>query len=149
MRPFFQFSVTGIAMCRSARLYLCARCHEQVIICSHCDRGNPYCSKQCSVQSRQEKQRQASARYQSKFKGRQANARRQQQFRQRHAKKVTHQASSDLSDYDLLLTEPKSVKTTIKKRSVIQASFFTCHFCGCRWCEKVRPTFINRFNRSS
>jgi len=26
----------------SARLFNCARCRRQVVICSHCDRGNIY-----------------------------------------------------------------------------------------------------------
>ena len=32
----------------SARLFNCARCRRQVVICSHCDRGNRYCGKRCA-----------------------------------------------------------------------------------------------------
>ena len=39
-------------MARSARLFLCARCRDQVLLCSHCDRGQVYCSRACSVASR-------------------------------------------------------------------------------------------------
>ena len=103
-------------MCRSARLYNCARCHHQVIICSHCDRGQSYCSGTCSIQSRREKQQEANGRYQSTVKGRHFHATRQQQYRQRQKQKVTYQGSVNLASYDLLLAKPdrdKSVKKVI------------------------------------
>ena len=31
-----------------ARLFLCARCRRQVLICSRCDRGQQYCGARCS-----------------------------------------------------------------------------------------------------
>jgi len=40
----------------SARLFNCARCRRQVVICSHCDRGNIYCSKRCSQTARREEE---------------------------------------------------------------------------------------------
>ena len=101
-------------MCRSARLYNCARCHHQVIICSHCDRGNIYCSGHCSTQSRLEKQQEANCRYQSTAKGRHGHATRQQHYRQRQKQKVTYQGSVDLAAYDLLLVEPEAEKIVKK-----------------------------------
>ena len=41
----------------SARLFNCARCRCQVVICSHCDRGNIYCGKRCSETARRQSQR--------------------------------------------------------------------------------------------
>ena len=38
----------------SARLFNCARCRCQVVICSHCDRGNLYCGKRCSQAARRQ-----------------------------------------------------------------------------------------------
>jgi signal transduction histidine kinase len=32
----------------SGRLFLRARCRAQVLLCSHCDRGNRYCGRSCS-----------------------------------------------------------------------------------------------------
>jgi hypothetical protein len=37
-----------------ARLFNCARCHRQVVICSRCDRGNLYCGSQCAQSARGE-----------------------------------------------------------------------------------------------
>ena len=41
-------------MDRSARLFLCVRCREQVMPCSHCDHGQLYCSPSCSLAGRRE-----------------------------------------------------------------------------------------------
>ena len=136
-------------MQRSARIYNCARCHCQVIICSHCDRGNRYCASHCAVQSRQEKQRDARVRYQSRLKGRHSHAKRQQRYRQRQKEKVTHQCSPELPPYDLLLVEPKTVTTRIKKRPLAKIARFYCHFCGCRCSEQIRWEFIHQQNRHS
>ena len=112
----------------SARIYNCARCHCQVIICSHCDRGNRYCAGNCTVQSRQEKKRDARARYQSSPKGRHSHTKRQQRYRQQQKEKVTHQCSPKLPPYDSLFVEPKTVTTHIKKRHLVKRSRFYCHF---------------------
>jgi hypothetical protein len=36
----------------TARLFLCARCRAQVLICSCCDRGNIYCGEGCAEEIR-------------------------------------------------------------------------------------------------
>jgi hypothetical protein len=41
------FGGAGVRMDQTARLYLCARCRVQVVLCSHCDRGNRYCNRAC------------------------------------------------------------------------------------------------------
>jgi len=134
-------------MCRSARLYNCARCHHQVIICSHCDRGNVYCSGQCAKQSRLEKQQQANGRYQSTAKGKHCHATRQQHYRQRQKQKVTYQGSVDLALYDLLLAEPEGDKT-VKKAAIspllTDKSAHVCHFCGCRCVQQLRWVFLHQ-----
>ncbi len=136
-------------MCRSARLYNCVLCHCQVIICSHCDRGNNYCSGKCSAQSRQEKQRKACQRYQSSSRGRHLHALRQRHYRQRKKEKVTHQGSPGLVPYDLLIVEPKRVTTHQKSSFSTQTSTFYCHFCGCRCHELLRWAFLHQQPRQS
>lgn len=134
-------------MCRSARLYNCARCHHQVVICSHCDRGNIYCSGHCATQSRLEKQQEAKGRYQSTAKGRHCHATRQQHYRQRKKQKVTYQGSVDLASYDLLLAEPEAenpVKKVIPPSVLIDKSAHYCHFCGCRCMQQIRWVFLHQ-----
>ena len=109
-------------MNKSARLYNCAHCHVQVVICSDCDRGNIYCNLGCSKKSRIRNHRVANQKYQKSFKGRQKHAERQQRYRQRQKeknKKVTDQGSPILSPNDLLQPKPNENKKPI-----------CCHFCG-------------------
>jgi hypothetical protein len=92
-------------MDRPARLYLCARCRVQVILCSRCDRGNRYCGMQCRHQARELARREAAQRYQRSWRGRIAHAQRSRRWRQRRAARdaacgtgdqahnVTHQGS--------------------------------------------------------
>jgi len=87
-------------MDRAARLFLCARCRDQVLLCSHCDRGQQYCSRSCSSVSRRERRRQTAQRYQSSRGGQLKHAARTACWRQRRRSlrqaivdinKVTHQ----------------------------------------------------------
>ena len=160
-------------MCRSARIYSCARCNCIVIICSQCDRGNIYCAGECAAQARQEKQAKAQKSYQNSPKGHRLHALRQQKYRQRQLEKVTHQSSQQLVPYDVLTT-PCKEKTTrdepplrelvvslgtdevLKKTSEVTETAteagkpdLHCHFCGGRCSEALRWAFLYRQNRHS
>ena len=78
---------------RSARLFHCARCHCQVIVCRRCDRGNVYCFNGCASAARNRSLRDAAVRYRRSHRGRLANAARQRRYRARR-QKVTHQGSA-------------------------------------------------------
>ena len=113
----------------SARLFNCARCSRQVIICSYCDRSNIYCCPECSQLARKKSLRDAGKRYQSSLKGRHKHADRQRRYRQRLAKKVkivTHHTSPILSDNDLLPQPCEQKKRLIQP--VIKTIY--CYFCG-------------------
>lgn len=71
-------------MDRPARLFVCARCRVQVVLCSYCDRGQRYCTPSCSRQARHAAQRDTQRRYQASRAGRMAHARRAQRWRIRH-----------------------------------------------------------------
>ena len=133
-------------MCHSARFYNCARCQQQIKICSHCDRGNIYCPEGCSEQSRYEKQKEAALRYQSSPKGRLLHAKRQQQYRQRQREKVTHQGSPALIVYDLLITEQKVIINRPKISFLTKIKGMVCHFCGRQCSELLRWSFLHRQN---
>jgi hypothetical protein len=92
-------------MDRVARLFLCARCRDQVLLCSHCDRGQQYCSRSCSSVSRRERRRETAQRYQSSRGGQLKHAARSASWRERRRSlrragagddinKVTHQGCS-------------------------------------------------------
>jgi hypothetical protein len=81
---------------RPARLFVCARCRAQVLLCSHCDRGNRYCGRGCRREARDAARREAGRRYQRSHRGRMAHAARSRRWRRRRAEAahdVTHQGS--------------------------------------------------------
>jgi hypothetical protein len=133
------------------RLFSCARCRKQVLICSTCDRGNIYCSRACSHFSRQESVRQASRRYQRSPPGARNHARRQTAYRRRQ-KKVTHQGIAPrLRKAKRLRARPRFVS----RRSFLRATGVSgpdlsdllpdcCHFCGCESSGFHRRGFLGR-----
>jgi hypothetical protein len=79
---------------RPARLYLCARCRIQVVVCSRCDRGNRYCGRACWRQAREGARREAASRYQRSQRGRMAHAARARRWRQRAAARHGHDGAA-------------------------------------------------------
>ena len=87
------------------RIYLCLLCHQQVKICTYCDRGNVYCSKNCSALARQKNLRRSNQRYQNTYQGRRNHAKRQSNYRSRKnaqdhpsKNKVTHHSSPTVAN---------------------------------------------------
>lgn len=68
---------------RSGRLFRCAGCGRLTIICNHCDRGNIYCSPECSQKARRCKQRAVNKRCQGTRAGRKKHAERSSRYRAR------------------------------------------------------------------
>jgi hypothetical protein len=77
-----------------ARLFVCARCREQVLLCSRCDRGQRYCGRVCSRAARRQSLCAAASRYQRSWGGRIAHAARSRRWRQRCREQVRDQASA-------------------------------------------------------
>src|SRR5262245_50950265 len=126
----------------SARLYLCARCQAQVLICSCCDRGNIYCARECAEVVRRSAQREASKRYQATDRGRRNHAERARKYRAQ--KKVTHQGSP-LQRTDDLVSEgwaitPSTLRPRRSLPHVPREAPLRCHWCGCRCSPFVRRT---------
>ena len=146
-------------MDRTARLFLCACCRDQVLLCSHCDRGQLYCSRACSRVSRRERRRQTAQRYQSSRCGQLKHAARTARWRERrslrqHINKVTHQgclvAHADAplpacnipsADEFIIGTEPR---TDAVLASVGTVAFTTrvCRHCGHRLLPHVRLDWL-------
>ena len=102
------------------RLYSCARCAEQVRICSDCDRGNRYCAGECAQIRRRESRHRAGTRYQLGYRGALRHAARQSVWRKRQAQKVTHQGSRPSTDPVIVATS--STQTTTEGTHVDTAS---------------------------
>jgi hypothetical protein len=80
----------------SARLFLCKRCRDQMLICSHCDCGHVYCDR-CAEAARRQRQREAGKRYQATRKGRRAHAARQCAYRARRNDVTRRCAPADVA----------------------------------------------------
>ena len=109
---------------QSARLYHCASCHLQTIVCSFCDRNNIYCGPRCSRAARVRSCHLACQRYQKSLRGRHKHAKRQQRYRERLRKKVTHQSSPVLPPHAVLPPKPNE-RISEKVQGLVH-----CHFCG-------------------
>ena len=101
---------------QTGRLFQCARCQAQVLVCSRCDRGQRYCAAGCADITRLNRQREAGKRYQQGRAGRHKHAQRMHQWRKRRAaataaaaaaKIVTHHGSQ-ATPADALLTGNES-----------------------------------------
>ncbi len=110
----------------AARLYFCARCRRQVVICSRCDRGNQYCGEGCAQQARATSLQTAAKRYQQTQSGRHRHAARQRAYRARK-KSVTHQGSAQ-GVVHAVVTREREVRLWMR----IGSSFTSihCHQCG-------------------
>ena len=73
----------------SSRLFYCALCYTQCVICSPCDYGQIYCSPDCSKSARQKSCNEAEKRYQQTPKGKLNHKLRQQRYRERQSKIMT------------------------------------------------------------
>ena len=121
---------------KTCRLFNCEKCHKQVLICSHCDRGNIYCSKECSRQARTESSQTAGKRYQNTHQGRMNHAHRQSIYRARQNKeieKVTHQGSNEIT-----IHVPLEVKELPEDNRSTNEKHVFCDFCGCACSDFIR-----------
>jgi len=122
--------VAEVDMLRSARLFLCVRCRAHVLLCSHCDRGQVYCTRACSFAARRERRRHTAKRYQDSRSGRLKHAARTACWRKRRRSpqlasagggidKVTHQGCLPLStDASLLACDTTHVGEPITQDAV-------------------------------
>lgn len=126
------------------RLYACARCRAQVLICRHCDRGNRYCPG-CAPEVRSARVREAGRRYQASRRGRFAHAARMRRWRASR-KKVTHQGPPIPHSNDVLLADLDAA-IALANAAEKMAELLTqprCHHCGQPLPVFMRTGFIRR-----
>lgn len=156
---------------QTGRLFLCARCQAQVLVCSQCDRGQRYCAAGCADITRLSLQREAGKRYQQGRAGRHKHASRMHLWRKRRAaaaKIVTHHSSPVTPSDDVLAgnesplaispdSQPQSpcrpialetiaLSATANTRNCVPASVWHCHWCQSPCPALVRQGFL-RYNR--
>jgi hypothetical protein len=128
----------------SARLFLCAGCRLQIVVCSCCDRGQIYCAEDCSQRARRCSLQCAGQRYQNGSSGRRRHAARQSRYRARD-KKVTHQGSPPPPVNDLLAPgSPMSASGVATPQDRAWRTITHCHWCGRPCPPLVRQGFLRR-----
>jgi hypothetical protein len=134
-----------------ARLFVCARCRAQVLICSCCDRGQIYCAGGCAQAARYRAQRAAGQRYQTSRRGRLTHAVRARRWRARQ-KNVTHQGSPPRPADDVVAADAAACASRPATASPCGATrsrghgrgLWRCHWCGCLCPPRVRIAFLRR-----
>ena len=122
----------------SNRFYNCVRCHQQVIICTYCDRGNIYCSGKCAKLARKENLKQAGRRYQNTARGKLMHAARQAKYKRTQNKKMTHQGSP----VQPVETESTQGITRDSEGDVV-TDCNRCHFCKKNASKFLRYRFLD------
>jgi len=132
----------------SARVFVCARCLAEVVVCSACDRGRRYCGRECSAQARRASMLEAGRRYQSGRAGRFAHARSIWRYRQRQmleqaappppTKIVTHQGSQELDAGDVLA----ATLNVVQERDREEPRQWNCCWCARTGRGEVRSGFL-------
>ncbi len=103
-------------------------------VCSHCDRGQRYCSQPCREVSRRQQRRAANRRYQQTEAGKHAHRHRQRAYRQR-------EATASVTDHGSWpITAPRTVSSTVPAKCVV---------CGLhsRWINPFRVVPRRREDR--
>jgi hypothetical protein len=118
----------------SHRIFNCAKCSRQVIICRACDRGDIYCSDLCAREQRTRSLSEAGKRYQGSFEGRRHHAARQAKYRERHSaseEKVTHHGSTATPECGStnIVTTAAPVSDAAQLCQRISGPVLLCHKC--------------------
>jgi hypothetical protein len=110
----------------SYRLFSCAlpECHSQARLCRKCDRGNWYCSRDCSATARRRCLRRAGAKYQRTRRGREKHKVRQQLHLVRK-EKMTHQGP--LNSFDSTSSTQQAPARSARVASVLPAAKEEAH----------------------
>ncbi len=103
-------------------------------ICSHCYRGQRYCSATCRVQARGQQRRAANGRHQRSEEGRLDHRDRQRAYRcRRAAAGVTDQSSGEPVAYGMMAVPQAAL--VVERRRLYEgpiAGMIVCRFCGRR-----------------
>jgi hypothetical protein len=103
-------------------------------ICSHCYRGQRYCSDTCRAQARRQQRRAANGRHQRSEEGRLDHRDRQRAYRQRRAAGVTDQSSGARVAYGMMAVPPAAA-LVVERRRLYESPMpgsVVCRFCGRR-----------------
>lgn len=126
----------------TARLFQCALCHIQTMVCSKCDHGQIYCSDICATFARKISLKAARARYQSTLKGKHNHAACQARYRMKLislSKKVMDHSSKSPVDYAPIQQPENKAKNPENDHA---KTAFICCFCNKPVSAYLRNDFL-------
>jgi hypothetical protein len=114
----------------SCRMFLCARCRCQVLVCRRCDRGQIYCLGTCAREARRDLQREARRRYQATPRGRALHAERSRRYR---ARQLHRDGSRSANESEARRSPGLIVNSALSDRPSCAKSsgHARCHHRGC------------------
>lgn len=127
----------------SCRLFLCCRCHHQVVICRRCDRGQIYCGPDSALEARRRNQREARRRYQATDRGRHMHAGRSRKYRARDCR-VTDQGLTPSRQPETLCAAAMMAQPAAR---ITARRLLVCYPCGNPVSDRVRLSPICRSRR--
>jgi hypothetical protein len=116
-----------------------SQCRRLFFVCSHCYRGQRYCSLACRVASRFEQLRAARRRYRQSPEGREDGRDRQRNYRRRQAdlarasseKTVMDQTPNPPLTSGIIASPPVLAPIEAQRRPFLSVrGRIVCHFCG-------------------
>lgn len=120
----------------SFRMFLCARCRSQALVCRRCDRGQIYCTPSCAHDARCDHQREARRRHQATPRGRAMHAERNRRYRAR-ASRVTDQGPTHEPE-----TGPRrGLQVSAAPSDPSSSGCSSAHRC-CHLCERPASSFV-------
>ena len=114
----------------SCRMFLCARCRSQSLICRRCDRGQIYCMGSCARDARREGQREAHRRHQATPRGRTMHAERNRRYRARVGRVTDHGPTSEHATGHLGGSRAVPAGLSEPSPSGRSPGHYRCHHCG-------------------
>ena len=146
----------------SGRLFVCAWCGGEVVVCSGCDRGQIYCGVDCAGQARRQTLRGAGRRCQQTRRGRRMHAARMARYRAKLAQSaagvavgmpdegwpreiVTHHGSPATPTGDLVAAGATAMPRDDASLAVPPGRAMTqCYWCGRCCLLPLRCGFLRR-----
>ena len=129
-----------------SRLFSCALCLAQCVICSSCDRGQIYCGPDCACSARKKSCKEAEQRYQRTFRGKMNHALRQRRYRTRLHDKVTDRGSQVVSPHALLVSVEKRAVKLVNRHENGQLKCCCCQEPLSNW---LRAGFLQQTTRAN
>lgn len=125
----------------SSRLFNCALCHIQCVICSPCDNGQIYCSPDCSRSARKKSCNEGEKRYQQTPKGKLNHALRQKRYRERQCKIVTDHTCQTSPECDPFSSVENNTDASLASRN---EKGICCCCCGKAVPNWLRHDFLKQ-----